>query len=66
MLPYVKMAYRNTPVRHLGLSAYQLRHAGGFMHLPIDRMMLKRFDEEHPNPHEYIKNMRYHIEMLGT
>jgi len=34
------------------------------MGLPIDMMMLKRFDEEHQSPPEYIKDLRNSIDRL--
>jgi len=47
MIPYIEYAFRSSPIRGIGLSAYEIRQSGYSMAMPIDMMMLKNFDQEH-------------------
>jgi len=47
------------------LSPYELRHNGYAMGLPIDMMMLKKFDDKNHSPPEYIVKMRNNIDPLN-
>jgi len=65
MLPFIELAFRSSPIKGLGLSPYKLRRNGYAMGLPIDMMMLKKFDEENHSPPEYIVKMRNNIDRLN-
>jgi len=65
MLPFIELAFRSSPIKEMGLSPYKLRHNGYAMGLPIDMMMLKKFDEENHYPPEYIVKMRKNIDRLN-
>jgi len=47
MLPLIELSFRSSPVGGLGISPYEIRSGGFSMALPIDMMMLKKFDQEH-------------------
>jgi len=49
----------------LGLSAYEICQSGYSMALPVDMRLLKKFDEEHHSPPEYIVEMRNNIDRLN-
>jgi len=65
MLPFTELTFCSSPVRGLGISPYVIRQAGYSMGLPIDMMMLKKFDEEHHSPPEYIVKIRNNIDRLN-
>jgi len=65
MIFYIKYAFRSSPICGIGLSPYEIRNSGYSMAMPIDMMMLKKFDEEHYSPLEFILKMRDNIDRLN-
>jgi len=65
MLLFIELSFRSSPIKSMGLSPYELRHNGYAMGLPIDMMMLQKFNEEHHSPPEYIVKMRNNIDRLN-
>jgi len=65
MIPYIEYAFQSSPIRGIRLSPYEIRNSGYSMAMPIDIMMLKKFDEEHYSPPEYIVDMRNNIDRLN-
>jgi len=65
MLPFIELAFRSSPIQGLGLSPHELRHNGYATGLPIDMIMMKKFDEEHHFPPEYIVKIRNNIDRLN-
>jgi len=65
MLPFIELAFHSSPIKGMGLSPYELRHNRYAMGLPIDMMMLKKFDEDNHSPTEYIVKMRNNIDRLN-
>jgi len=65
MLPFVELAFPSSPVKGLGVSSYEIRQSGYPMGLPIDIIMLKKFDEAHHSPPRYIVQMRSNIDRLN-
>jgi len=65
MLAFVELAFRSSPVKGLQISLYEICHSGYYMAWPIDMMMmLKKFDEEHHYPPEYVTKLRNNIDRL--
>jgi len=65
MLPFIELAFPRSSVRGLGISPYEIRHSGYSMALPIDTIMLKKFDEKHLSSPEYIVKIRNNIDRLN-
>jgi len=65
MIPYIEYAFRSSPIRGIGLSPYEIPNSGYSMAMPIDMMMLKKFDEDHYSTPEFIVEMRNNIDRLN-
>jgi len=65
MIPYIEYAFRSSRIRGISLLPYEIRNSGYSMAMPVDMMMLKKFDEEHYSPSEFIVEMRNNIDRLN-
>jgi len=65
ILPFIELTFRSSLVKGLGISPYEIHHSGYSMVLPIDMMMLQKFDEEHHSPPEYIVKIKNNINQLN-
>jgi len=59
------MALRSSPIKGIGVSAFEIISSGYRMALPVDMAKLTTFDEEHQTPQDVIKEMRTNLDLMN-